>query len=1164
MSKKDNTTDDQAIYESLLKKRKGWKKPETVVEETVVEETVVEDVDVERALQELMEDADREIETMEGYKSILKSGQTAPPTPEVVEENRTDTMNRYSTALKNTPSAPPVVVEQDLQNTPATMKELKNLELSVRNIQTSLTSLGGGGLGEEDVIKIAQFYGSGIGSIALDDMTDVTTIGATTDDVLIYNGSEWSPGPQSAGGAGGVDSAGVVTIVTSTVDSAYVNALVTSGAAGVDSAGTIALITETVDSAYVNALVDTDSFLDESEVVAIVDSATADFLTSSQIDSVVGDFLTDTEITALVDSATADFLTAAEIQADIDSATAPFLIQTEVDARVTLGVNAHVSALNHHDSNQIRNFITPAHINPMIDTYVDSAYLINHMQWLDSTIENVINIHVDSAYVGEHCHIPLNQLTNVSAPSASTSVDDVLVYDGTNWVNRPIPTPNPSLLDYQGVVDPTVVNSGPDISDVSELPFHGDIYVASVGGIVDSSWAGLDGTTVLVQDVLLFDSDMNGGAIGTGEWVRLGASVGGGGGISAVRGGFGINVNDSAQPSRPMVFVDSDDLATKFVRIETYADDAKNLFFMMNKSGTDKNMMTSPTVFHVMGGTSRLTIKDNSSGGNSEFFDVRNRNGDILFQVCGDNRVRREASVAGTATGDGDFVDKKYADEHYVSLTGGNSSSGPNGVMTGSLTIDGANLFVKKKSDGTNLLQVNATNESMVLNGNMTGEEVRASTKLESLKVSSGQKSNLQLQWDDQTRMYIGDTLITNSVATQINNGPLSVYGNNNNVEAKMLLTGSKETTSSGAAASIGFSTRKGSETGYISWRENAEGSLFRFTHEVEFLRHIDLTGSSAANKVIQVGGTTRINFSDAGATKIPRTVADAASGNGFVLEGTDETGTQYPNGVLRVYHNNQTTADAVNYYGKSDSPSNLANRSQIDDMIDDGIASTVDKNYIQNTGQITSLITSTVNKSYIRTTGDISGLITSTVNKNYIRNTGDISGLITSTVDQTYIRNTGNISSLITNTVDAPYIMARYTPPLGRPFQYKGTAANNTAVGGFTYNNGTTNAGNAYITFSVVDGNGDGIPKIAYTTTPAKDGKTDTYFPITITNSGGDIHMHGMIRAFVRVDINATGLRTNRAYFWSPDNMQFWNNGGPTVGFQLGQTYYFTIGGMC
>ena len=43
---------------------------------------------------------------------------------------------------------------------------------------------------------------TGGGSIALDDLTDVATSGAATDDVLTYNGSSWAPAAPSGGGGG--------------------------------------------------------------------------------------------------------------------------------------------------------------------------------------------------------------------------------------------------------------------------------------------------------------------------------------------------------------------------------------------------------------------------------------------------------------------------------------------------------------------------------------------------------------------------------------------------------------------------------------------------------------------------------------------------------------------------------------------------------------------------------------------------------------------------------------------------------------------------------------------------------------------------------------------------------------------------------------------------
>ena len=1029
----------------------------------------------------------------------------------------TDDMTKYVEQIRVVKGGVDVQLREDLQNTPATIADLQAAtKLMMGNIQKSLTSLGGGGLGEKDVIEIAKLYGRG-GKINLDDLGDVTTFGASSGDHLVYNGAEWAP-------------------ATPTADSS-------SSSGTLDSSSVVSIVTDTVDSAYVNSMVDTSDFLTEAEVIALVDSGTSGFLTEAEvgalIDSGTSGFLTEAEVGALIDSGTEGFIVDTVIQAMIDSETAPFLNESEVDARVDVGVAAHVGNLNHHDSNQIRGFITSAHINPMVDAYVDSAYIINHMQWLDSVIDTAINITVDSAYVADHCRIPISHLTDVDTKGAS--VDDVLVYNGVNWEHRPIPSPNPSLLDYKGVVNPTLDSSGPDISDVSQLPFHGDIYVSDTSGTVDSSWSGLGGTTVLVQDVLLFDSDINGGAVGSGEWVRLGASVGGGGSITAVRGGFGIEVDDTSQPARPMVFVDSDDLANKFLRLST-PDDAKEHYFMIGKNGVDKNLVGSTTVFHIKSGLGRFTIKDASSGGNNTFFDVRDRNQNIPFEVTSDNKVRRAASLAGNMADDEEFIDKKYADEHYVRFTGGNSGTHPGGVMTGSLTIDNAEFMVKE-GDGTDLLRVRPDNSTMNLNGKFTGEIVSATDRLKSLKVSSGQSSNLQLQWNDQTRMYIGNTLITNSVATQINNGPLTVYGSSDDIESKLVLTGSKTTASSGADATIEFSTRKGSAIAYLTWRESdTEGNFFRFTHDVQLNGHLNLRGTSSSDKVIQASGVTKIEL--ANSVVFPRLVAVNSSGDGFKIGGTDETGTFYPNGLLRVYHNNNTTADAINYYGKSDSPTNLVNYGTVQSMVSDGITSTVDKNYIRNTG-------------------DISGLITSTVNKSYIRTTGDISGLITSTVDQDYIRNTGNISNLITNTVDTAYVQARSTSR-GRPFNYRGTGATSLTKGGFTWNDGTSSGNNPYITFSIEDEDGNGnIPMITYTTIPTVNAKGDAYFPITITNSGGEIHMHGTIRGWNRVNITSSGLRGNRGFFWGQNNVQFWNNGPTSTGFNLGQTYYFQIGGM-
>ena len=67
--------------------------------------------------------------------------------------------------------------------------------------------------------SVASLADLGSPSLALDDLTDVATSGAATDDVLTYNGSSWAPAAPSGGGGGGAGCVDVLGYVAQTYTS---------------------------------------------------------------------------------------------------------------------------------------------------------------------------------------------------------------------------------------------------------------------------------------------------------------------------------------------------------------------------------------------------------------------------------------------------------------------------------------------------------------------------------------------------------------------------------------------------------------------------------------------------------------------------------------------------------------------------------------------------------------------------------------------------------------------------------------------------------------------------------------------------------------------------------------------------------------------------------
>ena len=161
------------------------------------------------------------------------------------------------------------ILEQDLQNTPATMEQLANLRGVVTRLQTSLTSLGGGGIGYDEVRRLIQEGAYNI------DSDDLTTLQENLQDYVLDQIE-----------VGAVDSAAAISIINETVDSAFVNSLVDLPEYTTDD------IDEGLNNKYYNTTLFTADFVSKS----------TDSLSEGSNNLYYTDGRVDARITAVVDS----------------------------------------------------------------------------------------------------------------------------------------------------------------------------------------------------------------------------------------------------------------------------------------------------------------------------------------------------------------------------------------------------------------------------------------------------------------------------------------------------------------------------------------------------------------------------------------------------------------------------------------------------------------------------------------------------------------------------------------------------------------------------------------------------------------------------------------------------------------------------------------------
>jgi len=154
-----------------------------------------------------------------------------------------------------------------------------------------------------------------------------------------------------------------------------------------------------------------------------------------------------------------------------------------------------------------------------------------NLYYTDQRVQDKIDEYVDSTFLVDQ--IAIDDLTDVTAPTPSTN--QYLQYNGAAWVPADVDIDGAIL--FQGSID-AVTASAPS------SPSNGHMYINIGSGTADSSWTGL--TTVDSDQQLIWGSDQS-------SWFSYGGPADAG--VVEVREGVAILVADS-DAARPTVSVD--------------------------------------------------------------------------------------------------------------------------------------------------------------------------------------------------------------------------------------------------------------------------------------------------------------------------------------------------------------------------------------------------------------------------------------------------------------------------------------------------------------------------------------------------------------------------------------------------------------------------------
>ena len=653
----------------------------------------------------------KEAELLESMRELKKLDEevVSETTPEKPIEN--DRMGKYLKTLRDIDTKQrktelaegTVLKETDLlggADQAVTQAQLKRAtgEMFAR-IQTSLASLGGGGLG-----KIEQGVEGNPQDGQLPMYDDAT------------GGMVWA----TVFGVGEAYSdSDALEVILDTVDSAYINARVNASATGgLDSASILNLINDSYVSNQIG-FNSTQIALDSDQIVALIearidsaaDSATSNYGDSDVIDLLngnagvqnvmpqadstytlgsptnkwkdlylsnnsiyMGDNLTmsadgylgssylyvnnepvfpgaldSAKVTALVDSAYVNVRADHYMTVNHDSDTLVQVDSAYVQARVTL---PDLYDTPNHDSDTL--------------VQVDSAYVQLRVKSTDFVAEGVSNLYyetarhdsdtlvqVDSAYVHARQLRTLADLDDTQIDSATVASDDFLRWNGTDWYAAPFNI-DPGL-EFNGSINATI---GGDSAPVSA---GGALYVNDTQGVVGPSFTGIAGDSIdAAQAIAYAESD--------GTWHILGSISQSS--VVEIRQGNGISIDDS-NPARPFVAVNRTVVDTWYVdsaRVEAMIDSEYVNLHSDHYLTADHD---SDTLVQVDSAYVQLRVKSTdfvAEGTTNLYYETARHDSDTLIQVDSDYvQARVNFDSAGLDSAQVVSIVDSYVDSFHIS-----------------------------------------------------------------------------------------------------------------------------------------------------------------------------------------------------------------------------------------------------------------------------------------------------------------------------------------------------------------------------------------------------------------------------------------------------------------------------------------------------------------
>lgn len=175
------------------------------------------------------------------------------------------------------------------------------------------------------------------------------------------------------------------------------------------------------------------------------------------------------------------------------------------------------------------------------DKKVMGRELSEDFEAISADIKNIRQEIIDGA---DQDGLTLNELEDVNADPKTNTRDDLLIWNGTNWVADDFAFIQ-TALSFKGGIAPT--------ANAPNTPEGGDLYVFDADGTLNASWGVLSGTPVVSGKFVGYAADTH------NRWYLLGdmAEIG----VMEVSPGAGIDVDDS-KPSEPVVSIDRAEVDT--------------------------------------------------------------------------------------------------------------------------------------------------------------------------------------------------------------------------------------------------------------------------------------------------------------------------------------------------------------------------------------------------------------------------------------------------------------------------------------------------------------------------------------------------------------------------------------------------------------------------